>query len=67
MIREATARIIQLSDSRVKNMISGVKAGTGPGNTMAAYDDLQYEINDLDAKLQLISSTYVSDLSLIHI
>ena len=61
MIREATTQVVQLSDSRIKNMISGAKPGTGPGNTMKAFDDLQYEITDLDAKLQMISSTYVLD------
>jgi thimet oligopeptidase len=61
IIGEATAHVIELSNERLKNIISGVKPGAGPGSTLAAYDGMFYDINDLQMKLQLISSTYPSD------
>ncbi len=61
MIRDAVAQVIQLADKRVKLIIAGLKPGAGPGSTLAAYDELSYELNDLGMKLQLISATYTSD------
>ena len=61
MIRESVAQIIQISNGRVKQIIAGLKTGAGPGTTLAAYDDLSYDLNDLGMKLGLISQTYVSD------
>jgi Zn-dependent oligopeptidase len=60
-IGKAVAQVIQLSDGRVKNIISGVKFGIGPGSTLVALDLLFYDIYDLDMKLQLISNTNPSD------
>ncbi|MDP4214405.1 MAG: M3 family metallopeptidase [Bacteroidota bacterium] len=61
MIRESVAGIIQISNGRVKQIIAGLKTGAGPGTTLAVYDDLSYDLNDLGMKLGLISQTYVSD------
>jgi thimet oligopeptidase len=61
MIRDAVNTAIHSSVERVRKIIAGMKPGTGPGNTLAAYDDISYELNDLGMKLQLISATYVSD------
>ena len=61
IIRDAVAQVIQLSDNRVKKIISGLKPGSGPGSTLAAYDEMTYDLNDLGMKLGLISQTYVSD------
>jgi thimet oligopeptidase len=60
-IRQAVAQLIQLSDTRVKAIVSSVRPGSGSGSTLAAYDELSYDINDLGMKLGLISQTYVSD------
>jgi Zn-dependent oligopeptidase len=61
VIRDAVDQLIQLSDSRVQKIISGLKAGSGPGTTLAVYDEMSYDLNDLGIKLGLISQTYVSD------
>jgi len=61
MIRQAVDRLMYQSDGRVKNIISGLKPGAGPGSTLSAYDRLNYELNDLAMKLQLIQETFVSD------
>jgi thimet oligopeptidase len=61
MIRDAVSQTVQLADKRVKIIVAGLKPGAGPGSTLAAYDDLSYELNDLGMKLQLISATYPSD------
>ncbi len=61
MIRQAVGRLMHQSDSRVKNIISGLKPGTGPGSLLAAYDQLNYELDDLAMKLELIQETSVSD------
>ncbi len=60
-IRDAVSRTIQLSDNRVKQIVSGLKTGAGPGSTLMAYDEMAYELNDLGMKLQLISATFISD------
>jgi len=61
VVRESVDQLIHLSDNRVQKIVSGLKAGTGPGSTLAAYDELTYDLNDLGMKLGLISQTYVSD------
>ena len=61
IIREAVDQITHQSDGRVKNIISGLKPGAGPGTTLAAFDELNYELNDLGLKLGLIQETFISD------
>ena len=61
VIRQAVEQIIQLSNKRVNKIISGLKPGAGPGSTLAAYDLMSYDLNDLSAKLGLISQTYIDD------
>jgi thimet oligopeptidase len=61
IIRQAVEQIIQLSNKRVNQIISGLKPGSGPGNVLAAYDLMSYDLNDLGAKLGLIAQTYIDD------
>jgi thimet oligopeptidase len=61
VIRNAVDQLTHLSDSRVQKIISGLKAGSGSGTTLSAYDEMSYDLNDLGMKLGLISQTYVSD------
>jgi Zn-dependent oligopeptidase len=61
IIRNAVTQVIQFSDGRIKNIVSGVRPGVGPGSTLVALDQLFYDIYDLDMKLQLISNTNPSD------
>jgi thimet oligopeptidase len=61
VIRNAVAQVIRLSDLRVKNIVSGIKPGTGTGSTLVALDLLFYDIYDLDMKLQLMSNSNPSD------
>jgi thimet oligopeptidase len=63
VIRQAVEQIIQLSDKRVKQIISGLKPGSGPGSVLAVYDLMSYDLSDLGAKLGLISQTYTDDSS----
>jgi len=61
MIRQAVDELIHLSDNHVQKIISGLGAGSGHGSTLAAYDEMWYDLNDLGMKLGLIAQTYVSD------
>ncbi len=61
IIRDAVGQVIKMTDSRVKKIVSGLKPGVGPGSTLAAYDEMTYELNDLGMKLGLLAQTYVSD------
>ncbi len=62
-IREAVAQIIDLSNKRVSKIIAGLKPGAGPGSTLAAYDLMSYDLNDLGAKLGLIANSFTDDSS----
>ena len=61
VIRQAVEQVVQRSDKRVNNINESVKAGTGPGSTLVALDQLFYDIYDLDMKMQLISNSNPSD------
>ncbi|HTB26453.1 MAG TPA: M3 family metallopeptidase [Puia sp.] len=61
IIRQAVEQIIQLSNKRVNQIITGLKPGSGPGSVLAVYDLMSYDLNDLGAKLGLISQTYTDD------
>ncbi len=63
VIRQAVEQIIRLSEKRVSKIILGLKPGSGPGSVLAAYDLMSYDLNDLSAKLGLISQTYPDDSS----
>src|SRR5882724_11651154 len=56
VVKSSVADLIRISDERVKKIIGTVK-----GNTFSAFDELQYDINDLSSKLQVISATYPDD------
>ena len=61
IIRDAVGQVIKMTDGRVKKIVSGLKSGVGPGSTLAAYDEMTYELNDLGMKLGLLAQTNVSD------
>jgi thimet oligopeptidase len=61
VIRQAVEQIIGVSNTRVAGIVAGLKPGAGNGSTLAAYDDLYYDMNDLGMKLGLIAQTYISD------
>ena len=61
VIRDAVNQVIQMTDAQVKIIIAGLKPGSGPGSTLAAYDQMSYELNDLAMKLGLIAQTNPSD------
>ena len=63
VIREAVGQIIHLSNIRVAKIIAGLKPGAGPGSTLAAYELMSYDLNDLGAKLGLIANTFTDDSS----
>ncbi|WP_281336702.1 M3 family metallopeptidase [Flavobacterium eburneipallidum] len=59
IIQEAVAKVIKLSDEKIKKIVA-VKTQTIP-NTLTAYDDLQYELTDLSIKISLIQSTFSNE------
>jgi thimet oligopeptidase len=61
LIRESVEKTIQLSNGLVNKIIAGLPSGSGPGSTLAVYDEMSYELNDLAMKLGLIAQTYLSD------
>ena len=61
VVRDAVKQVIKMSDAQVTKIVSGLKSGSGPGSTLAVYDNMTYELNDLGNKLGLISQTYPSD------
>ncbi len=61
VIRQAVEQIVQLSNKRVNQIISGLKPGSGPGSVLAVYDLMSYDLNDLSAKIGMISQTYTDD------
>src|SRR5882757_5673258 len=61
VVREAVSQLINVSDERVDKIISATKNSVIRFNTLASFDELQYNIIDLSSKLQMISVTYVSD------
>src|SRR5580765_3162923 len=61
VVRDAVNQVMQMTDAQVKIIIAGLKPGSGPGSTLAVYDQMSYELNDLAMKLGLIAQTYPSD------
>ncbi len=58
-IRQAVSYITRLSDHRIEKIIARSK--TGNANTLAAYDELIYDLNDLGLKLELIAESNPDD------
>ncbi|MBF2708980.1 M3 family metallopeptidase [Flavobacterium soyangense] len=58
-LKEAVAIVIKSSDEKVKKIVEAQPQTIS--NILVAYDDLQYEINDLSMKIGLISSTYANE------
>lgn len=58
IIRNAVSTVVKVSDARLKNITQSKQLNA---NIIRSLDELQYEIYDLLAKLQLISSTYTDD------
>ncbi|MES2730233.1 MAG: M3 family metallopeptidase [Bacteroidota bacterium] len=58
LINQGITTLTQLSDERVKK-IAAIPAGKHTlANTVMAFDELLYELNDYSSKLSLIASTY---------
>jgi len=60
-IVQAVDAVIKVSDARIEKITSVPAASKGGATTLMAFDELIYEIGDLSAKLQLISSTFTDD------
>lgn len=60
IIDDATKTILEQAEATIKNLKS-VKTPTFE-NTVKAFDELQYPINNLSLKLSLIASTYQDDV-----
>ena len=60
-VTSAVDQAIRSSNVQLEKIIGGLKAGSGPGSTLEAYDALSYELNDIGMKMGLISQTYTSD------
>jgi len=61
MIKEATSALITVTDQRIKAIVAVPAAQKTWDNTMAAYDELNYDLFDIGAKLGLIASTCSDD------
>jgi thimet oligopeptidase len=59
MIRQAVSSIIRLSDNRSEKIIASAKIGKA--KTLAAYDELIYDLNDLGIKLGVIAESSPDD------
>ena len=60
-IKDATSALIKVTDQRVK-AITAIPAGKKTvANTLMPFDELNYDLNDLSAKISLVSSTYADD------
>ncbi len=59
VIRQSVSYITRLSDHRIEKIIAQAK--TGNANTLAAYDQLIYDLNDLGIKLELIAESNPDD------
>ena len=59
IVRKAVSGIIRLSDFRIRKII--IAASLGTAKTLESYDELQYDLNDLEIKLGLIAQTFPDD------
>ena len=60
-IKGAVAEVIKLSTERTNRIKANVNRAKSLSMTLFAFDELNYEINDLSMKLGLIASTYTDD------
>jgi len=60
VIEDAVTVMKKKSDLRVKKIVKGLHPGSGPGSTLAVYDFMIYDLNDLAQKMGFISQTYES-------
>ena len=60
-IKDATSTLIKVTDQRVK-AITAIPAGKKTvANTLMPFDEIDYDLSDLGAKISLIASTYADD------
>src|ERR1700743_3343972 len=62
-IKEATATLMKVSDERVHKIVAIPAGKKTVANTLMAFDELGYDLNDLSAKISLVASTYADDAS----
>lgn len=60
-IRKASAEMIKRSDARIKKIIAVAPNAHTVQNTLMAFDELLYNLTDLQSKLGVIGSTYSDD------
>ncbi len=60
-IRDAVAQVIKTSDAKLAKITAVNPKAQSVSNTLMAFDELGYEINDLSMKLGLIAATYPDD------
>jgi thimet oligopeptidase len=61
VVRDAVKTVMQMSDDRVKAIVSIPAGKQTVANTLQAMDVLEYDLSDLGAKLGVITSTYEDD------
>jgi len=61
VIHEAAASVIRQSDAMIKKITSVPANGHTYTNTLKAYDELLFNLNDVNGKIELISFAYTND------
>ena len=62
-IKQATETVIKISDYRIHQLVAIPAGKKTVANTLMGFDELNYDMSDLGAKLGLIASTYADDAS----
>ena len=62
-IKEATSTLLKVSDARVHKIVAIPAGKKTVANTLMAFDELNYDLNDLGAEISLVASTYADDAS----
>ena len=62
-IKQATETVIKISDYRIHQLVAIPAGKKTIANTLMGFDELNYDLSDLGAKLGLIASTYADDAS----
>ena len=61
VIKDAVSSVIALSDKRIKTITTVPVAQKNIANTLMAFDELEYDLNDVSAKIGLVAATYKDD------
>ncbi len=62
-IKEATSTLMKVSDARIHKIVAIPAGKKTVANTLMAFDELEYDLNDLGAEISLVASTYANDAS----